>query len=100
MFKMHFSEVPLEVDVTVHFVVNGLQIQRFTGSFIFFTFVGRVTNTGERNLLSDCLNKRKPSTVRYISPIGQAIIFTTTTNESSDERRGPRRTKIAETKWF
>ena len=32
--------------------------------------------------------------MRCISPIGQAIIFTMTTNESSDERRASRRNKI------
>lgn len=34
---MHFSEMRLEVDVTVHIVVNGLQIQRFTG-FLYFLY--------------------------------------------------------------
>lgn len=33
---MHFSEMRLEVDVTVH-IVNGLQIQRFTG-FLYFLY--------------------------------------------------------------
>lgn len=100
-----YIPVSLEVDVTVHIVVkclgNDLQIQHFTGFLYFFsTFIGRVTNNEKKNLLSDCLNKRKPSTVRCISPIGQAIIFTTTANESSDESVLQKEIKFWQTKWF
>lgn len=52
IFKMHFSEARLVVDVTAHIVVkclaNGLQIRRFIDFLIFFTFIGRVTNNEER----------------------------------------------------
>lgn len=49
---MHFSEVRLEVDVTAHIVVSVWRmVYKFDVSlifFIFFAFIGRVTNNEER----------------------------------------------------